>query len=146
MYENILVPYDGSDEGEKGARHAVELAASVGATVHALYVIDLPGAPRTVYIRDDEDELREEYRNYGEEVTGEVADWAVEEGVDTVKAIRSGGVAEEINDYAEDNDVDLIVMGSAFRGTLGSYLGGKTEAVVRASTIPVTTVRKGRDE
>ena len=48
MYDTILVPYDGSDEGRKGAVHGIELAAALGADIHALYVIDLPGAPRAL--------------------------------------------------------------------------------------------------
>jgi nucleotide-binding universal stress UspA family protein len=146
MYDTILVPFDGSDESRKGARHAIDLAAAVGATVHALYVIDLPGAPRTVYIRDDEEEMRERYREYGEEVTDELAEMAADGGVDCVTAIKSGSVHEEVVDYAEDEGIDLIVMGTGFRGKVGAILGGTAEKVVRTSTTPVTTIRKRIDE
>jgi nucleotide-binding universal stress UspA family protein len=146
MYDSILIPYDGSEEGDLGAQHGTELAATVGATVHALYVIDLPGAPRTVYVRDDEEELREEYREYGEEVTNDVRDMAAEMGVDAVTAIRSGTPAREIADYAEEKDIDLIVMGTAYRGKLGGILGGATEKVVRISSVPVLAQRASRDQ
>jgi len=53
MYRTILLPYDGSNEGERGVEHGIELAAALGATVHALYVADLPGAPRALYYDDD---------------------------------------------------------------------------------------------
>ena len=108
MYDSILIPFDGSDEGELAVEHGIELASALGSTVHALYVIDLPGAPRTVYVRDDEEEMREEYHAYGEEVTNEVCEAAADAGVDCVTAIRSGSVAEEIVDYAEDEDLDVI--------------------------------------
>jgi nucleotide-binding universal stress UspA family protein len=146
MYDNILVPFDGTEEAQKGAKHAVDLAASVGATVHALYVIDLPGTPRTVYIRDDEEEMRAEYENYGEEVTSEVCDMAAERDVDCAQVLQSGAIHEEIVEYAEDNPVDLIVMGSAYRGALGMVFGGNVERVVRGSSVPVTTVRMRVDE
>ena len=55
MYDDILLPYDGSREARKGAEHGIGLAASLGATVHAMYVIDLPGVPRAMSIRDDEE-------------------------------------------------------------------------------------------
>ncbi|MGM0606333.1 MAG: universal stress protein [Halobacteriota archaeon] len=141
MYDRILIPTDGSDEAEKGVKHGVELAAAVGATVHALYVIDLPGSPRTVYLRDDEEEMRERYREFGEEVTGAVADMAAEAGADCVTVQRSGSVHEEITDYATDEDMDLIVMGTSFRGKFGALLGGDAEKVVRTSEVPVTTIR-----
>ena len=146
MYEHILIPYDGSDEARKGAEHAVELAAAVGATVHALYVIDLPGAPRTVYVRDDEEELRQEYSQYGEEVTGELAGMANERGLEAVTAIKSGAVHEEIAGYASENEIDLVVMGTAYRGTIRGLIGSTTEKVVRSSEVPVTTVRQLVDE
>lgn len=141
MYDSILIPFDGSDEGELAVEHGIGLADALGATVHALYVVDLPGAPRTVYVRDDEEELREEYHAYGEEVTNEVCEAAADAGVDCVTAIKSGSVAREIVDYAEDEDLDAIVMASAYRGTLGAILGGTTDKVVRMSGIPVIAHR-----
>jgi nucleotide-binding universal stress UspA family protein len=146
MYDDILIPYDGSDEGWKGAEHGVGLARTCGATVHALYVIDLPGAPRTVYIRDDEDEMREEFRNYGEEVTGEVCELAERRDVDCVAAIRSGSPPEEITDYANDEGIDAIVLGSAYKGKFRALLGSTAEKVVRTSEVPVLTVRQTVNE
>jgi nucleotide-binding universal stress UspA family protein len=141
MYDRILVPTDGSAPAEKGANHAIELAASLGATIHALYVIDLPGVPRALSIRDDEAELRERYREYGEAVTEELRASAEEAGVDCVDATRTGSIRERVNDYAEEEDIDVIVMGTGYRGKVGMLLGGTAEKVVRTATIPITTVR-----
>jgi nucleotide-binding universal stress UspA family protein len=146
MYDTILIPFDGSDEAVKSAEHGIELAASVGATVHALYVVDLPGSPRTVYLRDDEEELREEYHDYGEEVTAEICDLASDAGVDCETAIKTGAPAEEIVEYAEDEELDAIVVGSAFRGKVGALLGGVTDRVVRTSSVPVIATRMTIDE
>jgi nucleotide-binding universal stress UspA family protein len=146
MYDKILVPFDGTEEAREGARHAINLAASTGATVHGLYVISLPGAPRTVYLREDEEDLREQYEEYAEEVTTELAELAAESGVDCATAIRRGSVHEEIIEYGEEQDVDVIVMGAAYRGKVGALLGGMAEKVVRTSPIPVTTVRWNRNE
>lgn len=141
MYDHILIPTDGSDEAEKGAKHGIDLAAALGATVHTLYVINLPGAPRTVYISEDDEEVREEYRQYGEKVTGEVCDLAAEAGVECVAAIEHGAVHQEIVDYAEGEDIDVIVMGTGYRGKIGGLLGSTAEKVVRSTSVPVTTVR-----
>lgn len=146
MYDNILVPYDGTKEGLKGAKHGVELAAALGATVHALYVIDLPGVPRALSIRDDEEQMREEYRQYGEEVTNEICEMAAEAGVECVTAIKSGTPAEEIVEYAEDEGMDAIVIGSAYRGKFGGLLGGTADKVVRSAEVPVITTRVGGEE
>jgi nucleotide-binding universal stress UspA family protein len=146
MYEQILIPYDGSDEARKGAVHGIELAASLGASVHALYVIDLPGVPRALSIRDDEEQMRREYREYGEEILGEICDVAEQNGVDCESAMRSGSVSDEIVSYAEDEGMDAIVMGSAYRGKIGNILGGTADKVVRTATVPVVTQRMHMDE
>jgi len=146
MYEQILIPYDGSDEAKKGATHGIELAAALDADVHALYVIDLPGAPRALALRDDEEQMREEYREYGEDILGGISDLAAEHGVDCTEVMRTGAPSEEIVDYAKDEGLDAIVMGSAFRGTLGGLVGGTMDKVVRSATVPVITQRMRMDE
>jgi nucleotide-binding universal stress UspA family protein len=146
MYEHVLIPTDGSDEAQKAIDHGVGLAAAFDATVHALYVVDLPNAPRTPHLFDDEEEVRERYEEYGRKVTGEVADTAAAAGIECVTAIRTGAPHEEIVDYAEDEGADLIVMGAGYRGRMRSLLGSTTEKVVRTSSVPVTTLRVEDDE
>lgn len=146
MYDRILIPTNGSAPAEKGANHGIELAAALGATVHALYVADLPGVPRALALRDDEEEVRERYREHGKEVTGDVRDVAADAGIECVTAMKSGSVHEEIADYAEDENIDVIVIGTAYRGKVGALFGGEAEKVVRTSTVPVTTVRMRDDE
>lgn len=146
MYEKILIPYDGSEESKKGAEIGLDLAAELGSVVHALYVVELPGAPRSVYLRDDEEEMRERYQEYGEKVTSELCTEAAARDIECVTAIKSGNAAEEIVEYAEKNGVDSIFMGSAYKGTLGGLLGSTTDKVVRTATVPVTTHRMQMDE
>ena len=146
MYDTILLPYDGSKEARKGAKHGIGLAAALGATVHALYVIDLPGVPRAMSLRDDEESMREEYREYGEEITGELCEMAAEEGVECVTAIKTGAPGEEIVDYADDEGMDAIVIGSAYRGKFRALLGSTAEKVVRTAEVPVVTTRMEMNE
>ncbi len=57
----------------------------------------------------------------------------------------SGSVspADQIVDYAEKNDVDLIVMGTHGRGGLEKmWLGSVTEKVLRKAHCPVLVVRQ----
>ncbi|WP_336023699.1 universal stress protein [Halobellus salinisoli] len=146
MYDQILIPYDGSDEAEKGAKHGIELAAALGSTVHGLYVIDLPGTPRALALRDDEEKMREDYRRYGDEVLSELSEMGEEHGVDVVTETRTGTPSEEIVDYAKDEGMDAIVMGSAYRGKIGGLLGGTMDKVVRSATVPVVSQRMRMEE
>ena len=115
MYEHVLIPYDGSDESRTGAEHGLDLAASVDATAHGLYVMDLPGVPRALALRDDEEEMRREYREYGERIMTELGEMAEARGVAFESAMRTGSVSEEIVEFAEDEGMDAIVMGSGYR-------------------------------
>lgn len=146
MYDDLLLPYDGSDEARKAAEHGLDLAAALGATVHAFYVIDLPGVPRALSLRDDEDRLREEYEEYGNEALEELCGMAAERGVACERAMRSGSVSEEIVEYADEEGMDAIVIGSAYRGKMGSLLGGTTDRVVRTATVPVISQRMSAND
>ncbi|WP_152042358.1 universal stress protein [Salinigranum salinum] len=146
MYDTILVPFDGSKEARKGAQHGIELAAALGSTIHALYVIDLPGHPRTVYLSASDDEMKEEYQEYAEEVTAELCEMAEKAGVDCVTAIRTGKPAEDIVEYADEEEMDAIVIGSAYRGKFRALLGSTADNVIRTSRVPVITTRTRFDE
>lgn len=144
MYNEILVPIDGGQKSERAAAHAIELASELDSTIHALYVMDLPGAPRTPYIYGDEEEMRQEYREYGEDVTTDICRMATDAGVDCVTAIKQGSIHEEIINYADEEEMDLIVMVSGYRGKFGGILGTTTERVVRGASVPVTSFRTGQ--
>lgn len=139
MYDNILVPTDGSNEAQRGVDHGVELAAAVDATVHALYVVEKGGNP---WLSEPMEDQTERARAYGEDIVAEASEQAADAGADCVTAIRVGpAVYEKINDYAMAHDVDLIVMGSGYRGSIGGMLGGTAEKVLRSASVPVTTIR-----
>jgi len=139
MYDNILVPADGSTEAQRGVDHGIELATAVDATVHALYVIEEGGNPWSSESMEDQTERA---RAYGRDIVDEVSEQASDAGVDCVTAIEIGpAVHEKINDYAAAEDVDLIVMGSGYRGSIGGLLGGTAEKVLRSASVPVTTIR-----
>jgi nucleotide-binding universal stress UspA family protein len=141
MYDNILIPTDGSEESEAAVEHGVELAKAFDAKVHALYVIET----QATYILTAElgDAEMEEYRDYGEGVVSDLANRAAEQGLDATGVIKTGKIAEEIVEYAEDNEIDLIVLGRRGRGSIEQYLGSTSEKVVRRSEIPVTVVGEG---
>jgi nucleotide-binding universal stress UspA family protein len=140
MYNNILIPTDGSEQANNAVEAGLEMAQQMGATVHALYVITAFEA-KIVPITKEQDQARAEHREYGEKVTGSVADLAGEMGVECVTAIEDGLVYREIKRYVEDNDIDLIVMGSQGQNNLEDIvLGSTTDKVIRTLDTPVTVV------
>lgn len=140
MYDDILVPTDGSQDARRGAEHAIDLAAALGSTIHALYVIEEGTNPWDPASLDDQ---LDRAREYGDEITGEVAEMAAEAGVDCVTDTTVGPrVSEAINEYVEEEGMDAIVMGSGFRGTMGDLLGSTADKVLRMSKVPVTVIKR----
>ncbi|ELY49035.1 universal stress protein [Natronorubrum bangense] len=146
MYETILIPTDGSTPARKAVDHGIGLANAFDATVHALYVIETKAHYVFTAAGHDPGEM-DEYRTYGEELVERVVDKAVENGLDGEGAVRTGSVAQEIVSYADDKDIDGIVMGAQGRSGIDDYLvGSTTEKVVRTANMPVTTIRHRKNE
>ena len=140
MYERILLPTDGSRGTNRAVDQALDLAAETGAELHVLFVVeDLPYAPEMM---DGEIEAR--LRAIGEEAIKEIRDRADDKDIALETAIEDGVPHRSILEYADDKDVDLIVMGTQGRSGLDRYLlGSVAERVVRGSEAPVLTVRVG---
>lgn len=138
MYENILIATDGSKQAQPAVNHGLQVADAFDAKVHAVYVIETEATYiLTVGLGDDE---MEEYREYGEETVTEVVQSASDLGLEGTGVIRTGRISAEIVDYAEDNDIDLIVMGRQGRGAIARYVGSTADKVIRMTDIPVTVV------
>jgi nucleotide-binding universal stress UspA family protein len=147
MYERILVPTDGSNVAEAAVDQAIDLAEQYGAEVHALYVADTDaiayglGTEQVDRIRQGNFSQMTELREEAEAATGYVADLAAEHGLDSVEHHAGGQPHKMISDYAEDHDIDLIVMGSHGRaGVRRALLGSVTERTLRSTHIPVLVV------
>ncbi|SDQ97306.1 universal stress protein [Natronobacterium texcoconense] len=104
MYDAILVPTDGRENTERAIEEAVGLAVAHDATLHALYVINSAEIAPGI----DFDDLEP----IGEEAVAYVADQAREAGVSDVQAqVQHGLRHRAILEYADEQNVDLIVMG-----------------------------------
>lgn len=143
MYDDILVPTDGSSAADRAVDHAIDLARQYDARLHVLYVVD---ANAYSTIEAGTDVVVSALQEEGESAVDAVARQASAEDIEVVTEIMTGTVHRSIIDYGEDNDVDLIVMGTHGRRGLDRYLlGSVTEKVVRTSDIPVLTVRVARE-
>lgn len=140
MYDDVLVPTDGSDGTDEVLDHALHLAAADGATVHALYVMD----EQQYFTTDDDvwETLREAAREAGLEAVEHVAGRADDAGVEVVTEVREGTPARDIVEYAEREGIDAVVMGT--HGLTGgddlSKLGSVTDRVVKNVEVPVLVV------
>ncbi|WP_058365614.1 universal stress protein [Haloparvum sedimenti] len=147
MYERILIPTDGSKVAEAAVDHALDLAAQYEAEVHALYVVDIDsinlglGTEQVDRLKQGRFDEMDEVKERSEKATGAVAERAAERGIDVVEHVSAGRPHKLIGDYAESNDIDLIVMGSHGRaGVKRALLGSVTERTLRSTHVPVLVV------
>lgn len=146
MYDCILVPTDGSTEGERAVEYAIDLARTHDATLRAIYVVNAAsygGLPMETAWDGISDALRDE----GQAAVDRVEELAEERGVRVDTAVLEGSPSRVIVDEAQPEKCDLVVMGTHGRGGIDRLLlGSVAERVVRSSPVPVLTVRVGEDE
>mgnify|MGYP002760814574 CR=1 FL=1 len=143
MYERILIPTDGSSEADRAVEHALDLAETYGAALSVLYVVDtsaLPLDPRTEQVVEYLEEAgRRSEKHVLERAEGRDIDAIVTDVVE-------GSPHETILAYVDDNDIDLVVMGThGRRGLYRFLLGSVTQRVLRAADIPVVVVPPAGD-
>jgi nucleotide-binding universal stress UspA family protein len=143
MYDDVLVPYDGSDGAAEVLHHASELAHWADATLHLLYVADTNRDSVTIVEGRAVDALEEQ----GEEVVSEGGETLETLGVPYETDVVQGNPAPTIVEYAEEFGLDLVVMPTRGREGVSRYfVGSVAEKVVRLSSVPVLTVRMQPDE
>lgn len=144
--KNILVPTDFSEGSEEAVRYGYDLAASLGATLHILHVLENPFAPGAFmemyappppeYFQDLERRADERLRNA---LTPEQ-----QARVPVNLSSRLGVPAPEILDrLSEEPKIDLVVMATHGRGGVARLvMGSVTDKIVRSAPCPVLTMRE----
>ncbi|GAB3688675.1 universal stress protein [Salinarchaeum chitinilyticum] len=146
MYDDVLLPTDGSEGTTAVAAHAANLAQANDALIHVLSVADARNrfeSPSSGLAGDAwEDAERERATAAIDSVVA-----ALPEDVPIEREVVAGVPHEAILDRAREGAVDAIVMGTHGRTGLDHYLiGSVAERVVRQSPVPVMTVRVGEAE
>lgn len=143
MYQEILVPTDGSEGIQEVLPHARALAQNHDATVHALYVVD-----RRLYLTaedDVQDEIRANLQAEGEEALDEIHTAMDMNAIPVKTAVTEGIPYREILEYLGENGIDVVIMGT--HGRTGrdrlANLGSVTERVVKNAAIPVFVINIG---
>ncbi|WP_380681468.1 universal stress protein [Salinigranum sp. GCM10025319] len=143
MYDDILLPTDGTESMEDVYLHTLDLAQRHDATVHVLYVIDdrafLTLAPDLV------DDVVGELETEGNAATAAALDRLAEGGVETQAVLRRGSPAEEIVAYVEEAGIDVVTMGTHGSNYQQNMVGSVSARVVADSPVPVMTVNVNGD-
>ena len=139
MYDHVLIPTDGSGGAKRGIEYGLDLASRHNAAVHLLYVLD-ELVHETPALSSSELFL-EKLEQSGQAHLEEAAEMAESNGLEVRKACVRGRPSEAIIDYADDHDIDIVVMGRHGNPDPTHYhIGSCTDRVMRTSRIPVLSV------
>jgi len=154
MYNKILAPLDGSKLSECILDHVKEIASGCHVSKIVLLTviepIPIPGdwwtnrqqiEEMSAEIRKREDQVEENARTYLAGLSDKIQEAGIEVETVAVKEQRLHEEAEIILDYADKNNIDLIVMSTHGRsGPARWATGSVTDEVVRHSKYPVLTI------
>lgn len=153
MYKKILVAFDGSEPSKYALDHAVSIASKWESELIILSVVPRVSTPlfpdggpaplTSLHLADYHDSLIEIYSKSLKEAEDDV-----KEAFPSVKInsmLLDGRPSSIIVETAENEDVDLIVIGSrGIGGITGWILGSTSRRVVETCTKPVLIVKTSR--
>lgn len=140
----ILAPTDFSKNAKKALDYAARFADKSGASLTLFHVYHLPyihgEMPLQMYnesVSEMEDGAKEKLENFKKEFLMSSDVGTIEVDYET----KLGFAVEEIIQYADENDYDLIVMGTLGASDfLGKVLGSITAKVMEKASCPVLAV------
>jgi nucleotide-binding universal stress UspA family protein len=142
MSQRILVSVGDSSLATAALEYA--LAGFGDEEITVLHVIDAEEADdsiRQTVLRESFEKQRTIAEKAAERVLERVRNYADEYGVTLTTTTEYGNPAQEISVYAEENDIDRIIIGTHGRSGISRLLlGSIAETVMRRSPVPVTTV------
>lgn len=136
----ILVAYDGSDPAQQAVEHAVRNGGTE--EIVLLHVVEVPTGLIDAGIDFVQEQLKEERGETTGAVSDELKAFLEAEDVEFRFETVFGKPSREIVSFAEEHDIETIVVGSHGRESVSRVLlGSVAENVVRRSPTTVTVVR-----
>lgn len=145
MFQQILLPTDGSELSERAVLAGISFAKEIGAQVVGLSVRPEfhTFTYKTEMLEDTQPEFEAATEKQAEQYLAFISDAARSAGVPcaTIQAV-SDDPYETILQVAKERKCDLIIMAShGRRGIKGLLLGSETQKVLVHSDIPVLVYR-----
>ncbi|MBO5244569.1 MAG: universal stress protein [Selenomonadales bacterium] len=140
-FQSILVPIDGSSAATNALKYAVTVAQAFSAKLTIVYIVDLNTHMSAFEQVSGGGYIPEEIKQKGYSAL-RAAERELPSGLSADIRLEIGSPARRILDIAEDDGIDLIVMGS--RGLSKAkqiLLGSVSQSVLVRATCPVMIIR-----
>ena len=142
-FKNVLLPYDGSKYSKKASKIAIDVAKKYNSNLTILNCISGFYTGRWyVDNRIADEQFQKEYQMIKNELK-KLQEKADAQGVKTKIIVKeTPKIVKKIEDFAKENKIDMIVMGSHGRTGLDKIvLGSVTEKTIRKVNCPVLVVK-----
>src|SRR5690625_3457421 len=144
MFDKILVVYDGSTLSDKAVHELKKIALqNTESEVHVVSAIELTGPSTNMMMSKNInneitenaekqlDEIKKEFNEVGKEITTKI-----------FMSEKNKNPGENICNYAEQNDISMIVVGSRGLGNIkGLFLGSVSNEIVQKANVPVLVMK-----
>jgi nucleotide-binding universal stress UspA family protein len=141
-FQKIMIATDGSGYSLLAAGKGIELARLSGGKVYAVYVVS---TNYSSYVGVDFywGEIYEAFKKDGENAVNKIKEMGESVGVNVEPILLEGHPADELIRYAEEEEMDIVIMGTIGKTGLDKLLlGSVTGNLVRHSRVPVMVVRE----
>lgn len=146
LYKKIMVATDGSEQNKKAISYGIEFAKLSGAKLYVVYVVDT-AAFASIPMDAGWELMYELLETEGKDASDLVVELGESQGLEIESAVLEGHPSNEIIEFAEGNDIDMIVIGTLGKSGLDRFLlGSVAEKVTRNSKVPVLVVRGETNE
>jgi nucleotide-binding universal stress UspA family protein len=145
MYKNVLVPLDGSELAECVLSHVKGLVKEGFAgevTLFNVVKVDAPWAE--LYGKNfDINKMREAFFASARKYLAKIESNLTSEGIKVkTESLEANSTAHKITEYAQENGMDLIVIGThGYTGLKKLIMGSVASGVLNSSSVPVLLIR-----
>lgn len=144
MFEKILVGYDGSTLSNKAVQEVKKIVQLYPESeVHVVSAVELTGPSTNMMMsKNITNEIIESAEKQLEEINQEFNEVGKEITTKIFMSEKNKNPGENICNYAEQNDISMIVIGSRGLGNIkGLFLGSVSNEIVQKANVPVLVMK-----
>ena len=143
MIENILVPVDGSDYSVKAFNVALDMAKKYDSKISVLACLEKENISAWCINKTAHMQIIKYAEKFARDFISRLEKIAKDANVPlSVHVVETKSIPKEINNFADSNKTDLIVMGSHGRTGFNQFvLGSVSNAVCHSAKCPVLIIK-----
>ena len=130
MFENIMVPSDGSKYSDEAVDISIEIAKKFDSKITAIYILD-ENTGISYDVLEDE----------GNEILRKITKKAEKEGIMVIEHLVAGDPLRDMKEISERTQVDFVVINSYGKDKHDVIIGSVADRIIKTFDIPVLLIK-----